>query len=85
MSSTRSPLTKISPSSGFSRPRISRRIVDFPAPLAPRKIFVCPVFSVKLISLRITFSSNASDTRSNTTIGPPGPSASSSSAGRGAR
>ena len=30
-----------------------------PAPLAPRKIFVCPVCSVKLTSRRMTFSSNA--------------------------
>ena len=34
-------------------------MVDFPAPLAPRKIFVCPVCSVKLTSRRMTFSSNA--------------------------
>ena len=85
MLSTRSPLTKMYPPSGFNSPRISRRIVDFPAPLAPRKIFVWPVFSVKLISSRITFSSNASVTLSKTTIGPPGPRASSRSAERGSR
>ena len=39
------------PLSGFSSPRISFRIVDFPAPLAPRMIFVCPVISVKLTSM----------------------------------
>ena len=58
MLSTCSPLTKIWPPSGLSRPRINRRIVDLPAPLAPRKILVCPVFSVKLTPLRMTFSSN---------------------------
>ena len=69
------------PPSGFSSPSASRRIVDFPAPLAPRKIFVCPVCSVKLTSRRITFSSNERSTLSNTMIGPPKPRASSSSAG----
>ena len=59
MLSIRSPLTKMRPASGFSSPSISRRIVDFPAPLAPRKILVCPVCSVKLTLRRITFSSNA--------------------------
>ena len=38
---------------------MSRRMVDFPAPLAPRNTLVCPVCSVKLTSFRITFSSNA--------------------------
>ena len=83
ISSTRSPLTQTTPSSGFSNPRISFRIVDFPEPLAPRMIFVCPVSRVKLMFLRITFSSNASDTLSSITIGEPGPSASSSAAERG--
>ncbi len=82
LSSTRSPLTQITPASGLSRPTISLRMVDFPAPLAPRKIFVWPLMSVKLTSRRMTFSSNASDTWSNTTIGDPGPSASSSSGER---
>ncbi len=50
---------------------MSRRIVDLPAPLAPRKILVCPVFRVKLMSRRITLSSKASLTWSKTTIGPP--------------
>jgi hypothetical protein len=50
------------PESGLSSPRIRRRIVDFPAPLAPRKILVCPVFSVKLMLRRMTFSSKASET-----------------------
>ena len=45
----RSPLTQMTPASGLSRPRISFRIVDFPEPLAPRMIFVCPVSSVKLM------------------------------------
>ena len=40
--STRSPLTQMTPASGLSSPRISFRIVDFPAPLAPRMIFVSP-------------------------------------------
>ena len=48
------------------------RIVDFPAPLAPRMIFVWPVSSVKLTSFRMTFSSNASDTWSSMTTGAPG-------------
>src|SRR5947207_5356503 len=71
------------PASGFSRPSARRRIVDFPAPLAPRKILVWPVWSVKLTCRRITFSSNARSTLSKTTIGPPKARASSSSAGRG--
>ena len=77
-----SPLTKMRPSSGFSSPSASRRMVDFPAPLAPRKIFVCPVCSVKLTSRRITFSSKARLTWSKTMIGPPKAMASSSSCGR---
>src|SRR2546430_12713712 len=80
--STRSPLTQTTPLSGLRSPTITLRIVDFPAPLAPRKIFVCPLISVKLTSRRITLSSNASDTRSKMTIGDPGPSASSSSGER---
>ena len=83
MLSTRSPFTKIWPASGFRSPRISRRIVDFPAPLAPRKIFVCPAFSVNETLRRISLSSNASDTPSNTMIGPPWAIASSSSGERG--
>ena len=63
-SSTRSPLTQIVPPSGFSRPRISFRIVDLPEPLAPRMILVWPGSSVKLTSCRTTLSSNASDTLS---------------------
>src|SRR2546425_717040 len=82
MMSTRSPLTQMMPLSGLRSPTINLRIVDFPAPLAPRKTFVWPLMSVKLTSRRITFSSNASDTRSKTTIGDPGPSASSSSVER---
>src|SRR5690348_16087604 len=82
MLSTRSPLTQMTPESGLSRPRISFRIVDLPAPLAPRMSLVRPVISVKLTSRRITLSSNASDTLSNTTIGEPGPSASSSAGDR---
>ena len=35
-------------------------MVDFPEPLAPRMIFVCPAISVKLTSFSTTFSSNAS-------------------------
>src|SRR5438874_10328015 len=45
--------------------------VDFPDPLAPRMIFVCPLMSVKLRSRRTTLSSKASCTRSNTTTGAP--------------
>src|SRR5215471_11738140 len=82
MSPISSPLTKIRPESGFSSPSARRRIVDFPAPLAPRKILVCPVCSVKLTPRRITFSSNERWTWSNTTMGPPKASASSSSGGR---
>ena len=70
--STRSPFTQTTPPSARSRPTMIFRIVDFPAPLAPRKIFVCPPISVKLTSFRITFSSKASDTWSNTTTGAPG-------------
>jgi hypothetical protein len=66
------------PASGLSRPTISFRIVDLPAPDAPRMIFVCPLIKVKLTPRRITFSSNARCTLSNTTIGEPGPRASSS-------
>jgi hypothetical protein len=40
MLSTRSPLTEMVPESGFSRPRISLRIVDLPEPLAPSRILV---------------------------------------------
>ena len=67
---------------GRSSPSARRRMVDLPAPLAPRKIFVWPVCSVKLTSRRITFSSNARLTMSKTTIGPPKARASSSSAER---
>ena len=42
-----------------------------PAPLAPRMILVWPLISVKLTSRRITLSSKASDTLSNTTMGAP--------------
>ena len=45
-------------------------MVDFPAPLAPRMIFVWPGSSVKLTSRRMTLSSKASDTLSKT-IGRP--------------
>ena len=69
--STRSPFTHTTPPSAFSRPRISFRIVDLPAPLAPRMILVWPLISVKLTSRRITLSSKASDTLSNTTMGAP--------------
>jgi hypothetical protein len=66
---TRTPFTRISPPSGRSRPSSSLRMVDFPEPLAPRMIFVCPAGSVKLISLSTTFSSKASDTRSSASTG----------------
>ncbi len=69
MVSTRSPLTYIRPPSGLSNPRISFRIVDFPDPLAPRMIFVCPGSTEKLTSRRITFSSKASDTCSSAITG----------------
>ncbi|MNC86966.1 hypothetical protein D3C83_26570 [compost metagenome] len=80
--STRSPFTQMTPESGRSRPTMSLRIVDFPAPDAPRKILVWPVSSVKLTSRRITFSSNARLTLSNMTMGDPGPRAASSSGAR---
>ena len=41
------------PESGLSRPSISFKMVDFPAPLAPRKIFVCPARTSKVMSFRI--------------------------------
>jgi hypothetical protein len=69
MWSTREPWIQISPPSGFNRPRISFRIVDFPEPLAPRMIFVWPGSSEKLTSRSTTFSSNANDTFVNTTAG----------------
>ncbi len=47
MVSTRCPSTQIVPESGFNRPSISFRIVDLPAPLAPRKILVCPARTSK--------------------------------------
>jgi hypothetical protein len=47
------------PGVGPQQPERQPRIVDFPAPLAPRKILVWPVCSVKLTSRRMTFSSNA--------------------------
>src|SRR3954463_4691514 len=47
-------------------------VVDLPEPLAPRMIFVWPEISVKLMFLRITLSSKASCTWSNTTTGAPG-------------
>ena len=64
--STRLPLTKIVPPSGFSKPRISFRIVDFPEPLPPRMILVWPGSSAKLTSFRTTLSSKASETLSST-------------------
>ena len=57
------------PESGFSRPSISFRMVDLPAPLAPRKILVCPARTENVTSLRITFSSNDRTTLSNSTTG----------------
>src|SRR5687767_7133270 len=47
--------------------------MDFPAPLAPRMIFVWPRRSSKLTSRSTTVSSNASDTCSKTMIGSFGP------------
>jgi hypothetical protein len=56
------PFTQTFPLSGFSSPRISFSEIDFPAPLAPRMIFVWPLRNVKLTSRSTTVSSNASDT-----------------------
>src|SRR5262245_53872260 len=67
--STRTPFTRISPASGFNRPSSSFKVVDLPEPLAPSKSFVWPRYSVKLMSRRMTLSSNASDTQSNSTPG----------------
>src|SRR5690606_14434652 len=67
--STRRPSTCTSPRSGLSRPRMMRRTVDFPAPLAPRNTFRRPGRSVKLTSRSTTWSSNASQTFRNTTTG----------------
>src|SRR5918995_366769 len=63
------PFTHTLPVSGFSRPRINFNEIDFPAPLAPRMIFVWPRCSSKLTSRRTTVSSNAKETWSNTIIG----------------
>ena len=63
--------------SGFSRPRISRRIVDLPAPLAPRMIFMSARQQREADVRRgSTLSSNASDTSSKamTGVGAVGPS-----------
>ncbi len=57
------------PESGLSRPSINFRMVDFPAPLAPRKIFVCPARTSNVTSFRITLSSNDRHTLSNNTTG----------------
>ena len=46
------PFTQTTPASARSRPVMIFRIVDFPEPLAPRMILVCPVSSVKLMSLQ---------------------------------
>src|ERR1700722_13721899 len=67
--SMRWPFTHTAPASALSSPRRIFSEIDLPAPLAPRMILVCPDLSVKLTSLRITFSSKASDTWSNTTTG----------------
>src|SRR5215471_13428657 len=56
------------PESGLSKPSVKRRIVDLPAPLAPRKIFEWPGSSVKLTPRRITFSSNERVTFSKTIV-----------------
>src|SRR6184192_44888 len=69
--STRWPLTHTTPASAFNSPTMILSAVDFPDPLAPRMIFVCPLMSVKLRSRRTTLSSKASCTRSNTTTGAP--------------
>jgi hypothetical protein len=60
--STRAPFTQTTPASAFSRPVMILSDVDFPDPLAPRMILVCPFSSVKLTSRSTTFSSNASST-----------------------
>ena len=60
--STRWPFTHTFPSSARSSPRMIFKVSDFPAPLAPRMILVCPASRVKLTSRRITLSSNASET-----------------------
>src|SRR5688500_10772846 len=65
--STRCSLTKMRPASGRSNPRISLRMTDLPAPLAPRRIRMLPSGTVKLTSRNTSCSSNASDTWSNTT------------------
>jgi hypothetical protein len=67
MVSTRSPLTRISPASGRIRPSISFSATDFPAPLSPSRIAIVPVRTEKLTSRRMTWSSNAKETRSNST------------------
>ena len=44
----------IVPESGRSKPRISLRTIDFPAPLAPSRIAMLAFGTLKLISLRTT-------------------------------
>jgi hypothetical protein len=46
---------------------MSFRTIDFPAPLAPSRIAMLAFGTLKLISLRTTWSSKAKDTLSNTT------------------
>src|SRR5215203_4620096 len=69
MLSIRSPLTRMTPRSGFNSPRINFRTTDFPDPLAPSRKSVLPVRTEKVTSRSTTFSSNASDTFSNAIAG----------------
>src|SRR3954447_12723481 len=43
------------PASGWVRPRIMRSVVDFPAPLGPRKPVTAPVGTVKVKASTTTF------------------------------
>ena len=81
--STRSPFTQIAPASGLQQPEDELQDRRLPGAAGAEDDLRVARSSVKLTSRRITFSSNASDTWSKTTIGPPGAMASSSSAGRG--
>ena len=69
MLSTRSPLTRMTPASGFSSPRMSFKATDFPDPLAPSRNSVLAGGTEKLTSRSTTLSSKASETFSKTIAG----------------
>jgi len=58
----RVPFTHTVPPSALISPSRIFKVMDLPAPLAPRMIIVWPASSLKLTSLSTTFSSKASET-----------------------